>query len=64
MKMTYKEYWDNGPPIERPTRFLNQTTKDPVKIVIEVELEKSWYEKRRAKYKEPIWEKVSKLFFG
>lgn len=62
MKFTYTEYYDDQPGKERMNANMNQNIKDPVEIVIRIQMDAKKYEARKAKYKEPIWVKIGKLF--
>lgn len=64
MKFTYTEYTDDNPKGEEKLFESGQEKpyKDPIEIVIRIEMEKSTYEKRKAKYKDPIWNKVHTIF--
>lgn len=63
MNFTYTEYYEDEPEKERiKTIGQMKPYKDPVEIVIRITMEKSTYERRKTKYKEPLWVKVEKLF--
>lgn len=64
MKFTYTEYYEEEPNGKVRIQASGQTKpyKDPVEIVIRIEMERETYERRKAKYKDPIWEKVHTLF--
>lgn len=63
MKYTYNAYIeDDAEPIQRAQINDNRKIKETVTINICIEMEKSRYDAKREKYKEPIPEKVLKIF--
>lgn len=62
MKFTYTEYYDDDGGKVVLKEFEKKEYKNPVEIVIRIEMEQETYERRKAKYKEPIWDKVHTLF--
>lgn len=62
MKFKYTEYYDDNLGKDRIIQSDGKTYKNPVEIVIRIEMEQETYERRKARYKDPIWEKVFTLF--
>lgn len=62
MKFSYTEYYDDNHGKEKIKQDDRKVYKNPVEIVIRIEMEQETYERRKLKYKDPIWSKVYTLF--
>lgn len=62
MRFTYTEFYEDKSGEVKLQEIENKKYKDPIEIVIRIEMERETYERRKAKYKDPIWEKAHILF--